>query len=273
MPRFAIPIASILSVVLVGSSTAYAAIGSLPGDILYPFKIQVIENMEISLAMGKLAQATIHAELAARRVAEARELASQGRLDSSTSATIQANFDQHINEARSEAVVHNSGTSTEDRDEASVSVSLVADASDLEKIGLQSDNLDTRNNAHSFADHILSRTHAAAITAGTTSTQIRSENNKAHNINDEESQKIHIATINILTSSSTQKNKDDIDTEMRASTTAIEQLNHQTKKTIIPVEHTPREHSTSSDDTSIEIDSSHHSENPSKDVIPKPLKI
>jgi hypothetical protein len=87
---------SLLALVLVGVSfdgLAYAAEGTLPGDLLYPVKVNVVEPLQgalISTAPG--AQIQWHMTLAERRLTEASALASEGKLGSTTEATLMANF-------------------------------------------------------------------------------------------------------------------------------------------------------------------------------------
>ena len=58
----------IVLVVLVGSGTAYAAAGALPGDTLYPIKINVNEKVAEALATTPQAKVEVHAKLAQKRL-------------------------------------------------------------------------------------------------------------------------------------------------------------------------------------------------------------
>ncbi|MBX4192054.1 hypothetical protein KW798_01035 [Candidatus Parcubacteria bacterium] len=91
--------ALVLVFLVVGSSTAYAAQGSLPGDLLYPVKIGVTEQVELALATTPQAKIDTEVRLADRRVSEAQTLDKEGRLDATTSAKIEAEFDKHVSHA------------------------------------------------------------------------------------------------------------------------------------------------------------------------------
>ena len=91
--------AMVLLVVFVGSGTAAAAQGSLPGDLLYPVKISVNEAVEVALATTPVAKAEVSAKLAERRVEEAEVLASRGELTPEAGEELAASFDAHAQTA------------------------------------------------------------------------------------------------------------------------------------------------------------------------------
>jgi hypothetical protein len=97
--QFRMVMAGLLVFVLAGAGTASAAQGALPGDILYPVKINVTEPVEVALAQTSAAKVDVQAKLATRRVEEAQELASQGRLDVKTAETLTNDFDEHSAQA------------------------------------------------------------------------------------------------------------------------------------------------------------------------------
>lgn len=92
-PRFQLAAAALVLVFAVGG-TSYAAERSLPGDPLYAVKIHMNEPIQGALAISPEAKAQWNAQLAARRLEEAEELAAQNKLDSSASATLAAGLDQ-----------------------------------------------------------------------------------------------------------------------------------------------------------------------------------
>lgn len=87
---------SLVLVVLVGTGTAFAAEGSLPGDILYPVKININERVETALALSTRAKVEVNTKLAQRRIAEVETLALRGTLDATTTAQAEENFDYHM---------------------------------------------------------------------------------------------------------------------------------------------------------------------------------
>ncbi|TSC68852.1 MAG: Uncharacterized protein G01um101456_462 [Parcubacteria group bacterium Gr01-1014_56] len=145
-------------VVLVGSTTAYAAQGSLPGGLLYPIKIYVNENVEGALAISNEAKASFHTTVAQERLKEAEALASEGRLDAASAAQIESSFDTHV--AQADAIVK----TLEDEDagvavevSARLDSSLAAHSSILARIGDGSDDEKTKENSNSFATRVRSR--------------------------------------------------------------------------------------------------------------------
>ncbi len=74
----------ILTLLIAGSTTAYASQSSLPDDTLYPVKTGV-ENIQLALTFSPEARASLHLRLAQRRIEEVVAQSSLGR-DISTSA-------------------------------------------------------------------------------------------------------------------------------------------------------------------------------------------
>lgn len=97
-------ICSVIALILIVSSTniAFAAKGSLPGDLLYPIKTQVIEPIEGTLAITPTAKAKFNVSIADTRLQEAEVLAAQGRLDSAKEQQIEASFNVHTSLLSSE---------------------------------------------------------------------------------------------------------------------------------------------------------------------------
>ncbi len=92
-PTFARITAALLVLAFSSGGVAYAAEGTLPGDALYPVKVNVIEPAEgLLLAGSPRAEAAWQLTLAERRVEEAATLASEGRLATSTETEIGNRF-------------------------------------------------------------------------------------------------------------------------------------------------------------------------------------
>lgn len=94
------PLALLLAII-VGGGTSAAASGALPGDILYPVKVEVNERVEKAFAFSDEADAKVEAKFAARRLEEAEKLSGKNRLDAETKAEIEIRFEKH--EARVKA--------------------------------------------------------------------------------------------------------------------------------------------------------------------------
>lgn len=90
------PLPAFLAVaLLVGSGVAYGAKGALPGDPLYPMKVNVSEPFQGMFYVSQEAKLTWETSLAATRLKEAEQLAMQGRLDASTQVQITSRVEAH----------------------------------------------------------------------------------------------------------------------------------------------------------------------------------
>jgi hypothetical protein len=87
---------AVLLVIFVGTGTAAAAQGTLPGDFLYPVKLSINETIEVALASTPVARAEVSSKLAERRVEEAEALSAEGALTPEVGAELAANFDGHV---------------------------------------------------------------------------------------------------------------------------------------------------------------------------------
>lgn len=107
------PIAIIIALLLSGGAT-FAAEQSLPGDMLYPVKTGVNEQVMSLFAISNEAEARLQADFATRRLEEAEKLASEGRLGDDARARIETNFENHAArvEARIAAIRKNSTDNT-----------------------------------------------------------------------------------------------------------------------------------------------------------------
>lgn len=81
---------------LLGGGTSFVAQKSLPGDVLYPIKIHVNENVESLLAMSPKTDAEVAEEQAARRVLEADQLKAKGLLTEKLNSEIIDSFESKI---------------------------------------------------------------------------------------------------------------------------------------------------------------------------------
>lgn len=99
--RFEYTIATMLIVLLAGGSVASAAVATLPGDILYPIKISVLEPIQGAFITGDVPKAHWAEEKTIRRLEEAETLAAQGRLSLVSVQTIKDNFEKSANEFNS----------------------------------------------------------------------------------------------------------------------------------------------------------------------------
>lgn len=93
------PIVLLIALLLGGGAAAYADT-SLPGDALYPVKVNVNEEVRGWFAVSDEAEARLQAGLAERRLEEAEKLASEGRLNAEASTDIETRFKAQSDEVR-----------------------------------------------------------------------------------------------------------------------------------------------------------------------------
>jgi hypothetical protein len=84
----------IIAVVLAGGAS-FAAENSLPGDILYPVKIHVNEEVRAVVALDAEAKIRAAERRALLRLEEAEKLEAKGKLDAEVTAEIAARFKEH----------------------------------------------------------------------------------------------------------------------------------------------------------------------------------
>src|SRR3989344_7141957 len=75
--------------------TALAANSALPGDLLYPVKVGMNEQIRGALAFTGEAKAGYQGDLAARRIEEIEKLVAEGRLEVALKEKIEESFEKH----------------------------------------------------------------------------------------------------------------------------------------------------------------------------------
>ena len=85
--------ATLLIALLIGTGgTSFAAQGAVPGDLLYPVKVHVNENVRSTFAFGADAEAKLQAQLLGERLEEAQKLAARGQLEGEVAADVRSNI-------------------------------------------------------------------------------------------------------------------------------------------------------------------------------------
>jgi len=82
-------------ILAISGGTAFAAESSLPGDLLYPIKVSVNEEIRATVTISDEAKARWDARRAERRLEEMETLAAEGRLDAEVRANVEARFERH----------------------------------------------------------------------------------------------------------------------------------------------------------------------------------
>lgn len=98
--NYTMPVILILALLL-GGGTAYASQSALPGDFLYPVKIDVVEPARGLLNFSDQAKAQWDIVLAQNRLSEAEKLGAEGKLDTTTKNDLAARFDNTVADAHS----------------------------------------------------------------------------------------------------------------------------------------------------------------------------
>jgi len=93
-------IAMALVVILVvgGSSVSYASTDALPGDALYPVKINVNEKIEEKLAFTSEAKVNVQTEKVERRLSEAQKLVEKKDFSQEKKEIVKANLKKNVDE-------------------------------------------------------------------------------------------------------------------------------------------------------------------------------
>lgn len=95
--RSPVPVLISVSLIIAASAgVSYAAEGSLPGNILYPIKVHVNEEVHAKFMTSPEARARWEAQRAERRIEEAERLAANGALSPATKLSIEQNFNDHV---------------------------------------------------------------------------------------------------------------------------------------------------------------------------------
>jgi hypothetical protein len=109
--------AIILVILILGTGTSIFAQNALPGNILYPVKIHVNENLESFLAVSPKAVAKVGINQAVRRLAEVDALLEKGELTIHSTEEIKNNFKYEIKQVDKQAVeLESKGATTSARE-------------------------------------------------------------------------------------------------------------------------------------------------------------
>ncbi|GEM_PF-1449008 len=100
-----------------GSGVALAAERAVPGDILYPVKVNVDEKVAAAFAVSTEAKANLATRLADRRLDEAAELSSRSGLSTRTRTELKERLAGHLNDTKKHvAKLRSKGRSREARE-------------------------------------------------------------------------------------------------------------------------------------------------------------
>ena len=90
----------ILLLLMLGGGTSFAANSALPGDVLYPVKVHVNENVKSAFTFGASANGRVEAEHASERLSETEKLAIEGEISVEKKEKIKESFSAHANKVK-----------------------------------------------------------------------------------------------------------------------------------------------------------------------------
>ncbi len=134
--------AGALALVLIvagGTQASLAAEDAVPGDVLYPIKVALSEPLAMTLAISSEQKAELSARFASRRVTEATQLSSEGKLDEKTADELATRFDTHVDALAKET------QSLEANGDIAVSLAVRTDLE--QKVSAQAEDLAVSNEA------------------------------------------------------------------------------------------------------------------------------
>ncbi len=85
---------------LLSGGTSLAANNALPGDILYPVKVNVNENVRSLFALTTDAKIKVESSIANERLQETEKLAVKGHISADEKNTLTANFSEHADKVK-----------------------------------------------------------------------------------------------------------------------------------------------------------------------------
>jgi len=134
--RIAAVVAGILIVAVSGNTIVLAAHESLPGDTLYPLKINVTEPIRVAVASGSTDKALVQTALVQARFEEAEVLAARGQLDDIKEKELTKLIDKHVADiSRTVAQVAEDRPDMADEVNIAVQASMNAHAKILSTLG------------------------------------------------------------------------------------------------------------------------------------------
>ena len=158
------------AVVVLGGGATLMASRALPGNVLYGFKLSVIETVQGALAGDGEGRAMWEVRAADRRLKEAGEAAALGRLDAKAQTMLARNFDNHIERTAMEV----SGLEAKGNYQASKNIAmaltriLVENANAFASVQAQAEtdaNAESRKSLTSLSAKVQSTLTAAAMIA------------------------------------------------------------------------------------------------------------
>ena len=126
---------SLIIALLVGGGASFAAENALPGDALYPVKVEVNERVRGWAAVSAEAETEWETRVVERRLEEAARLAAENRMTADVRSRIEANFEKHAERVQKQIAALETKASNAAVDiSAQFETSLTAHAAILEQV-------------------------------------------------------------------------------------------------------------------------------------------
>lgn len=162
------PITIIMSiVVLLGGGTSFAAERAKPGDILYPVKVHVNEEVRAAVSFSEEGKALWEARRAERRLEEAAALTEENAMNAEARAELEARFKAHAEriEERIEKMEERGDTENAEELATRFEASLKAHEAVLVALRARAEiTEETKAEVRSVIEHILTETKSTAET-------------------------------------------------------------------------------------------------------------
>lgn len=162
------PITIIMSiVVLLGGGTSFAAERAKPGDILYPVKVHVNEEVRAAVSFSEEGKALWETRRAERRLEEAAALTEENAMNAETRAELEARFKAHAERIEERIKKMEERGDTENAEELATRFEASLKAHEAVLVALRARaeiTEETKTEVRSVIEHILTKTKSAAET-------------------------------------------------------------------------------------------------------------
>ncbi len=154
-PRKALAFAVMFLFVIMSGGTSYAAESSLPGETLYPIKVNVNEGIDSLVALTPDAKVKVEVGHAKRRLEEAENLSKKGQLNAETQTIIETNLKKHTDSIKENLTVLASENATATVKEAISDLTVSIEAHEVTLSGISLSTTSTSTSEH--IDALLSK--------------------------------------------------------------------------------------------------------------------
>jgi hypothetical protein len=185
--KVSMPIVIAMIILALGGGTSFAANSSLPGDFLYPVKINVNEKLASFVSFGDNADVQVETEQANTRVEETKKLDAKGTLSAKDKTELETNFEEHTTKAKKIVEDMKAKGEVEAADKANVNLEKV-----LQKHDSVLENIEIKDKTTKEND--IPKDKAAEKKDGSIQNNSYMENNTNLNLNTDSGSKVDTST-------------------------------------------------------------------------------